>query len=100
VTCRFSESEYADLKTKADSAGVKVSGLIRESVTKVRAWTPIHTAAEKERVRQVARIGNNLNQIARSVNQQGIVKHELDILARLKSIQDDLRKSLGVSDAH
>ena len=100
MTCRFSESEYADLKTKADSAGVKVSGLIREAVPKVRAWTPIHTAAEKERVRQVARIGNNLNQIARAVNQQGVVKHELDILARLKSIQDDLRKSLGVSDAH
>lgn len=100
VTCRFSESEYVDLKTKADSAGVPVSTLVRESVTRVRPWTPTHTAAEKERVRQVARIGNNLNQIARAVNQQGVVKHELDILARLKSIQDDLRKSLGVSDAH
>ena len=96
VTCRFSESEYADLKTKADSVGVSVSGLIRESVTKVRAWTPTHTAVEKERVRQVARIGNNLNQIARAVNQQGVVKHELDILSRLQSIHDDLRKSLGI----
>jgi catalase (peroxidase I) len=96
VPCRFSPDEYAELKAKAASSGLSVSALVRESVTKIKAWTPAHATAEKERVRQVARIGNNLNQIARAVNQQGVVNHEIDILRLLQSIQDDLRKSLGV----
>ena len=95
VTCRFSESEYKDLKNKADSAGMSVSKLVRKSVLKIRAWTPTHTAVEKEKIRQIAKIGNNLNQIARAVNQQGIVNSEIDLLLCLQSINNQIRDLLN-----
>ena len=37
---------------------------MRRSVGRVRTWTVAHAEVERERTRQVARIGNNLNQIA------------------------------------
>ena len=46
------------------SAGLTLSDLVRRSVGRVRTWTVAHAEVERERTRQVARIGNNLNQIA------------------------------------
>ena len=60
-----SEAERAEWHAKARSAGLTLSDLVRRSVGRVRTWTVAHAEVERERTRQVARIGNNLNQIVR-----------------------------------
>ena len=41
------------------------SALLREAMARTRTWTASARAAERERTRQIARVGNNLNQLAR-----------------------------------
>ena len=71
VTARVSATESADWRAKAKAAGVPLSALIRRAMARTRTWTGegpqgVDRAAEveRERTRQVSRIGNNLNQIA------------------------------------
>ena len=68
VKIRASEVERAEWHAKARSAGLTLSDLVRRSVGRVRTWTVAHAEVERERTRQVARIGTNLNQIARWAN--------------------------------
>ena len=68
VKIRASEAERAEWHAKARSAGLTLSDLVRRSVGRVRTWTVAHAEVERERTRQVARIGTNLNQIARWAN--------------------------------
>ena len=66
VKIRASEAERAEWHANARSAGLTLSDLVRRSVGRVPTWTA--PVAEVERTRQVARIGNNLKQIARWAN--------------------------------
>ena len=68
VKIRSSEAERAAWHAKARSAGLTLSDLVRRSVGRVHTWTVAHADVERERTQQVARIGNNLNQIARWAN--------------------------------
>ena len=65
VKIRASEAERAEWHAKARSAGLTLSDLVRRSVGRVRPWTVAHADVERERTRELARIGANLNQIAR-----------------------------------
>ena len=65
VKIRASEAERAEWHAKARSAGLTLSELVRRSVGRVRAWTVAHSEVERERTRELARIGANLNQLAR-----------------------------------
>ena len=64
VKVRASEAERAEWHAKARSAGLTLSDLVRRSVGRARTWTVAHAEVERERTRKLARIGNNLNQIA------------------------------------
>jgi len=90
VTVRFTESEYSTLAEKAEAADTTVSKLIRESVIRIRPWTPENQKVEKEKIFQLAKIGNNLNQVARAVNAQGVVNYEIEILERLSAIENEI----------
>ena len=68
VKIRASEAERAEWHAKARSAGLTLSDLVRRSVGRVRTWTVAHAEVERERTRELARLGNNLNQIARWAN--------------------------------
>ena len=61
VKIRASEAERAEWHAKARAAGLALSDL-------VRPWTVAHAEVERERTRELARIGANLNQIARWAN--------------------------------
>ena len=65
VTARVSATEFADWRAKAAAAGVPLSALIRRAMARTRTWTARAAEVERERTREVGRIGNNLNQIAR-----------------------------------
>ena len=62
---RASDAERAERHAKARSAGLTLSDLVRRSLGRARTWTVPHAEAERERTREVARLGNNLNQIVR-----------------------------------
>ena len=68
VKIRASEAERAEWHGKARSVGLSLSDLVRRSVGRVRTWTVAHAELERKRTRELARIGSNLNQIARWAN--------------------------------
>ena len=45
-----------------------LSDLLRQTMARTRTWTAASAEVERERTRQIARVGNNLNQIARWAN--------------------------------
>ena len=58
--------------------GLTLSDLVRRSVGRVR--TVAHAEVERERTRQVARIGNNLNQVARRANTHTSAAEAVEVL--------------------
>ena len=81
VKIRASEAERAEWHAKARSAGLTLSDLLRRSVGRVRTWTVAHADVERERTRELARIGNNLNQIARWANTHGSEAEAVEVVA-------------------
>ncbi len=75
VTARVSAAEFADWRAKAAAAGVPLSALIRRAMARTRTWTARAAEVERERTREVGRIGNNLNQIPRSANGTVFSRH-------------------------
>ena len=67
ITVRLSEKERKFLGEQADAGGMKIEPYIRELImgNEVKSRPKEEWA---EVVRQVAAVGNNINQIARSVN--------------------------------
>ena len=65
VSVRLSDSEKEKLELNASLAGLKISAYIRHVISNTKP--PTHRF-DKTMVIQVAKIGNNLNQIAKHVN--------------------------------
>ena len=99
VQVRVRPSELAVWRSKAASAGVSLSVLVRQAMTRTGAWTPTPADAERERAhevervrtREVARIGNNLNQIARWANEHKSSADAGEVLVGLVAIEQALR---------
>ena len=87
VKIRSSEAERAEWHAKARSAGLTLSDLVRRSVGRVHTWTVAHADVERERTQQVARIGNNLNQIARWANTHKGAIEAVEVIAHLIAIE-------------
>ena len=87
VKIRASEAERAEWHAKARSVGLSLSDLVRRSVGRVRTWTVAHAELERERTRELARIGSNLNQIARWANTHKENAEALEVTAHLVAIE-------------
>ena len=106
VQARVSAEELAAWRSKAAAAGVSSSVLLRQAMARTGAWTPSPAYVERERerkvergrTREVARIGNNLNQIARWVNAHKSSADAGEVLIRLVAIEQALR-GLALSGA-
>ena len=90
VKVRASEAERAEWHAKARSAGLTLSDLVRRSVGRARTWTVAHAEVERERTQQVARVGNNLNQIARWANTHKGAVEAVEVIAHLIAIKRGL----------
>ena len=64
----MSQAELADLRERAEAAGMTASELTRAAVTRVRTWTADDRQAVGELTRAVARVGSLANQIARAAH--------------------------------
>ena len=91
VKIRASEAERAEWHAKARSAGLTLSDLLRRSVGRVRTWTVAHADVERERTRELARIGNNLNQIARWANTHKTAIEAVEVIGHLIAIERALQ---------
>lgn len=98
---RVSGEEIGHWRQLAAAAGMPLSDLVRLSLGRVRPWSAEDRAGRAAVVRQLAGIGNNLNQIARRVNtaaRQGEPIPALELVAVLASIEeqlDELRPNRG-----
>ena len=87
VKIRASEAERAEWHAKARSAGITLSDLVRRAVGRARTWTVAHAEVERERTQQVARVGNNLNQIARWANTHKEAVEAVEVIGHLIAIK-------------
>ena len=99
---RVSAAELAAWQAKAAAAGVSLSELLRQAMARTQTWTAPAREVERERPRQIARIGSNLNQIARWAHTH--VDEDLavvEVLAHLVAIERALTalRLRGTGDA-
>ena len=92
VKVRATEAERAEWHAKARSAGLTLSDLVRRSIGRVRTWTVPHAEVERARTRELARLGNNLNQIARWANTHKEAIEAVEVIVHLVAIDRALRK--------
>ena len=95
---RVTPAELAAWNAKASAAGVTLSELLRQAMSRTQTWTAPAMEVERERTRQVARIGSNLNQIARWANTHLDELAPVEVIAHLVAIKRALAR-LGVGGA-
>ena len=83
LTVRLTAAERAAWKAKAAAAG------------RTRSWTAPAAEIARERTRQVARIGNNLNQIARWANTYKEAAQAAQVIAHLLAIEREIGELAG-----
>ena len=80
---RLSEKEYYQLKNKAAKAGLSVSAFIRKSIENCTIKEAPH-ADVPQLIREVRRVGSNIDQILLIANARGL----LDVPALRKALLD------------
>ena len=104
IHLRVSPADRAAWRAKAAEAGVPLSDLLRQAMARTRTWTAAAADIERQRNVQVARIGNNLNQLARWANTHTSAAEAVTVIANLVAFERSLRAvaRLGGSrdDAH
>ena len=88
VKLRVTPAEKEAIVAKAEAQGQTVTDFIRQRALDYRLR---QTPLEKERVRQLARIGANLNQLARWVNIHKSRAEVIDVLVALVSLERELK---------
>ena len=101
ITIRLTQDEYDVLKKECELSQLSVSEYIRRLLLnkKIPIYPIIiHDDIELiEEIRKISKIGNNLNQIARHLNQGGMMTNPL--AKQLKDIASHLHDSLMRLDA-
>lgn len=90
IKLRVSPTEKEVIAAKAAAQGLTVTDFIRQRALDYRLR---QTPLEKERVRQLARIGANLNQLARWVNIHKSRADVIDVLAALICLERELKST-------
>ena len=90
VAARVTPAEHAAWREKAAAAGVSPSALLREAMARTQTWTATARSVERERTRQIARIGNNLNQLVRWVNTHRTAAEAVSVIAHIVSFERSL----------
>lgn len=88
IRFRVSESDRDQIKQRAAAAGLSISAYVRHMALSGRVTVQNRqTGDQPETARQLLKIGNNLNQIARGGNQLGVVdRQELhDLVSQIRA---------------
>jgi hypothetical protein len=102
ILVRVSNDEFRQLTERSERSGVSLSRLLVESALSASALTDeqreafaVESFVREWSVNEVARVGNNLNQIARQLNSQGgVISTERieEVLTATYEVLCDLRK--------
>ena len=87
IKIRVSANEKAAFLEKCADTGMSQAELIRLSLTKPRTFTAPNLALERERIREIRRVGQNINQIARKINSHASGVDRVELLAHLVSFE-------------
>jgi len=88
VRCTLDEKmEWQHLASNYDQS---LSDLMRESMNRVRPFSPANKKLIQERTRELAKIGNNINQLARFANQHKSNAEAIQILEALMLLQKSI----------
>lgn len=74
---------------------MSVTELLKTAASRVRPWTAADKIIEQEKVRQLARIGNNLNQIAKWCNIHKDGAEAIQILQQLMEIEREVKRCIS-----
>jgi transposase-like protein len=92
---RVSQEEKATIAAKAEAQGQTVTDFLRQRALDYRLR---QTPLEKERLRQLARIGVNLNQLARWANAHRNRAETLEVLIALACLEREARAAPKAED--
>lgn len=70
---RFTKSEYFLVKHKASKAGLRITQYIREMAIEGQVMARL-TPEERSQIKQLVGMANNLNQLAKTAHQEGVLK--------------------------
>jgi len=87
---RFSDDEFSRLQEIAKSTDVSIGEIVRRSCASTKSVTIEDRAAVKNLQSEVARIGNNINQIARWCNTHPNASPSFEMLQVLQKIENHL----------
>jgi hypothetical protein len=88
IKVRCTADERAAWRAKAEGYDKSVSELMREAMGRVQPFTPANKLLVQERTRELAKIGNNINQLAHWANQHksaAEAAHVIEALMLLKA---------------
>jgi|APFre7841882793_1041355.scaffolds.fasta_scaffold34327_1 hypothetical protein len=95
VTVRFNESEYASMKSKSSNARITPSQLIRQSIGTSQVQARL-SEEEKDYVRQLSGMANNLNQLTKAMNSdhdyEKVKFSLLELRLKFESLLDKINK--------
>ena len=95
IKLRVTPTEKETITAKAKAQGQTVTDFIRQRALDYRLR---QTPLEKEHVRQLARVGVNLNQLARWANTYKSWAEAIQVLAVLLSIERSLKRCAGAGE--
>ena len=87
IKVRVTDSELAQIKNNASEAKLTVSDLLRKSTLD---FTLRKTSVNREKIRHLARIGSNINQIARWVNKYKLRAQAIEVILWLNRLQNEV----------
>ncbi|VEP18103.1 Mobilization protein [Hyella patelloides LEGE 07179] len=90
ISIRLTDSEKLDWELFAHAAGLTISQLAREAMNRVKVTNVGDRAIQMKRTYQIAKIGNNLNQIARWANTYTNTIEAVEVITYLIAIEKAL----------
>lgn len=91
IHIKCTDEERTKMKQKADAAGMPLSELIRRSLDKTNTWTARDRNAVYALSKELARIGNNLNQVAKWANTEKGALEAIHIISALQNIEEEIK---------
>ncbi len=90
IKIRLTKAEKEEWQEKAVRAGLSLSNLIRQAIRKTQTWTAPDRKLISEQTREISRLGNNLNQIAKWANTYKSTAEAMEIIECLREIEKKL----------
>ncbi|MGK7878847.1 MAG: MobC family plasmid mobilization relaxosome protein [Crocosphaera sp.] len=99
IKVRLSKQEKMDWQEKAALSGISLSNLIRQAMSRTQTWTAADRGLIAEQTREISRIGNNLNQIAKWANTYKSTAEAIEVIECLRAIEKAIAQLTPLSSS-